>query len=78
MILGELGLLNNKTGTCYPSFEKHLKGCKFSEDRVCVSDNIITSRGAGTAHDFAFEILKKIKNVEVSNNVRGSMLYDIR
>ena len=78
MILGELGLLKDKTGTCYPSFENHLNGCDFKESRVCVSQNIITSRGAGTAHDFAFEILKQLQNEEISKNVRKSMLYDIK
>ena len=76
MVLGELGLLNEKEGTCYPSFEAHLLGCRFKEDRVCISGNIITSRGAGTAHDFAFAILKILKNEEISFDVRKSMLYD--
>jgi len=77
MILGELNLLENRVATCYPSFEKHLKGAILSEDRVCVDGKFITSRGAGTAHDFAFTLLKLLKNPEIKNKIREGMLYDI-
>lgn len=76
MILGELYFLKSKKATCYPSFETHLIDADFSLDRVCVDGNIITSRGAGTAHDFGFEILKSIKGENCSDEIRKSMLYD--
>jgi len=76
MILGEMDFLNGKTATCYPSFEKHLKGAVCSTDKVCIDGNIITSRGAGTAHDFAFVLLSLLKGKDKSDEIRGAMLYD--
>lgn len=76
MILGELNFLQGKTATCYPSFEKHLIGANCSINRVCVDGNIITSRGAGTAHDFAFTLLSLLKDKTKSDEIRGAMLYE--
>ncbi len=76
MILGEMNFLQGRTATCYPSFEKHLKGASCSINKVCVDGNIITSRGAGTAHDFAFTLLSLLKDKTKSDEIRGAMLYD--
>ncbi len=76
-ILGELSLLDSKKATCYPSFESKLHGAVVSEERVVTDGNIITSRGAGTAHDFAFKFVEILKGKETADNIRSSMLYDI-
>ncbi len=76
MIFGELKLLEGKKATCYPGFEKHLLNAEVLENKVCYDGNIITSRGAGTAADFAFKILEVIKNKEISEKIRSSMIYD--
>lgn len=76
MILGQLGFLKDKEATCYPSFEEYLLDAKVSNKRVCLTENIITSRGAGTAHDFAFSLLEMLKGKETSDKIRESMLYD--
>ena len=75
MIYGELGFLSGKNATCFPSFEKHLEGANFKLDSVCFDGNIITSRGAGTAHEFAFKIVEILKNKDVANELRVGMLY---
>lgn len=75
-VLGGLGLLNQKHATCYPSFEETLTGAIVSKDRVVADDNIITSRGAGTAHDFAFKFVELIKGKIIADDIRSSMLYD--
>ena len=76
MILGEMNFLQGKTATCYPSFEKHLKGAICSTDKVCMAGNVITSRGAGTAHEFAFALLSLLKGKVKSDEIRRAMLYD--
>ncbi len=75
MIYGELGFLSGKKATCFPSFEKHLNGAIFKLDSVCFDGNIITSRGAGTAHEFAFKIVEILKSKDVANELRVGMLY---
>ena len=76
LILGKLGVLKDKTATCYPSFESYLEGASLSTDRVCFSENIITSRGPGTASDFALFIVEKLKGKELRDKIHGDMLYD--
>lgn len=75
-VLGGLGLLKDKKATCYPSFEEYLIGATYINDKVVTDENIITSRGAGTAHDFALKFVELIKGKECSDKLRSSMLYD--
>lgn len=63
-ILGKLGLLQGRKACCYPGFEKYLEGAKISFEPVVVDNNIITSRGPGTAQQFSFEIIEYLTNRE--------------
>lgn len=58
LVLGAHDLLGERTFTCYPGFEKHATTGVFSEDRVVVDGNLITSRGPGTAAEFALAIVR--------------------
>lgn len=75
-ILGKLELLVGKKACCFPTFEDKLIGADVSFDEVCVSDNIITSRGAGTAHKLAFKIVEILKDKKTSDDLRKAMIYD--
>ncbi len=75
MIFGKLKLLEGKQATCYPSFEKYLLGATHVEDDVCVDGNILTSRGAGTAHKLGFKFVEIIKGYEYSYDLMKSMQY---
>lgn len=77
LVLGKRGYLNGKRATCYPGFEDYLKGAILSTERVVRDGEIITSRGAGTAAYFAFELLDILKNETISEKVRSSMLYPV-
>ena len=74
-ILGKLGLLNGKNATCYPGFEKHLKGAKYTGEDVTVDKNIITSKGPGTAHKFAYKIVETLKDKKLANNLKEAMIF---
>jgi 4-methyl-5(b-hydroxyethyl)-thiazole monophosphate biosynthesis len=69
VVLEPLGILAGKKATCYPGFEKHFRDAAFSPDRVVRDGNLITSRGPGTAADFAFAIIDYLlggsKGVEI-------------
>jgi DJ-1 family protein len=56
-IFGKAGILNNKKATCFPGYEDKLGEAIFIKDKVVRDENIITSRGAGTAVDFGLEII---------------------
>ncbi|MEA1975255.1 MAG: DJ-1 family glyoxalase III [Bacillota bacterium] len=74
-ILGTLGLLNGKIATCYPGFEKYLNGSKKCSKDVCIDNKLITSRGPGTAHKFAYAIVTKLTNQTLSDTIKNGMLF---
>ena len=76
-VLGRKGLLNGKTACCYPGFEDLLIGANVVMQPVCVDNNIITSRGAGTTISFASAIIEKLVNKEVAQKVKDSILCEI-
>lgn len=73
MVLGEHGFLKNQKATCYPGFEAHLKACTYVDEKVVESNNFITSKGPGTAIDFALALIKKIKGESVSKQIEDGL-----
>jgi len=66
-VLSPLGLLKGKKFTCFPGEEEKVtsassasNGAQWKEDRVVVDGSFITSRGAGTAGEFACAIIEKL------------------
>ena len=51
------GILKGRRFTGFPGTEKGVEGAIFSEDRVVVDGNLITSRAAGSAGEFARAIV---------------------
>jgi len=74
-ILGEKGFLKGKTACCFPSFEDKLIGASVSYEDVVISERIITSRGAGTAHKLGFKLVEIIKGKEEADKLQDTMLY---
>ena len=66
-ILGKLGILSGKDACCFPDsgIEKYLVGAKINNKDVNVCENIITSRGPGTAFQFAFSIVEYLRGIQV-------------
>lgn len=75
-ILGENGLLEGKKATSYPGFEEKMKGAQYVKDPVAVDENIITSRGMGTAIDFALSIVAYFTDREYAAQLGESFMYD--
>lgn len=74
-ILGNMGLLKGRKATCYPGMEKELKGAVVSKENVCVDGNIITSRGVGTAIDFALKLIAILANEEKAGEIADAIVY---
>ncbi|MBR2578747.1 MAG: DJ-1/PfpI family protein [Clostridia bacterium] len=74
-ILGGMGVLQSKTACCYPGFEKYLKGASVSNESVAIDQNIITSKGPGTAMNFGFALLSYLKGKESSDSAKSGMIY---
>ena len=73
-ILGRKGLLKGKKATCYPGLEDLLDGASSVTDSVVTDGNITTSRGLGTAVDFACELIRLLVDKEKSDTVRASVV----
>jgi 4-methyl-5(b-hydroxyethyl)-thiazole monophosphate biosynthesis len=52
----------------------HLAGAEWKEDRVIIDDNLITSRGAGTAGEFACAIIGKLAGGEEAKKLADRVL----
>jgi len=74
--LGAAGILQGKKATSYPGFEGELRGATCVADRVVRDGNVVTSRGPGTAIEFALEIASELCSPEVAQNLRKGMLIE--
>lgn len=74
-VLGAHGLLAGKKATCYPGFEEKLTGAVCSANKVVRDGNIITSRGLGTAIDFALTLVSLLAGQETADQVAASIQY---
>ena len=74
-ILGGMGILNGRTAVCYPGFEDKLKGAELDDCGVVTDGCIITSRAAGSATDFALELVRVLCGIEVSEKIRQGIYY---
>jgi 4-methyl-5(b-hydroxyethyl)-thiazole monophosphate biosynthesis len=79
IVIAPLGLLNGKRFTCYPGMEKNLSFdilSGFTRDRVVVDENLITSRGAGTAGEFAIAIIEELLDETAADKVMETVLLN--
>jgi 4-methyl-5(b-hydroxyethyl)-thiazole monophosphate biosynthesis len=72
--LAPLGILKGKKFTCYPGMEEKVRDASWSEDRVVTDGNIITSRAAGTAGEFAAAIITALVNKAEAEKLIKSVL----
>lgn len=74
-VLAKAGILTGRKATCYPSFEKLFSPqVVHSEDAVVIDGNIITSKGPGTAFEFALAVAGKLCGVKAAQEVREQAL----
>ncbi len=72
LVLGPLGIIKDTEATGYPflkdDFEKN--GGKYSEEDVVTGERLITSKGPGTALEFALAIVRNAKGEEIEKALR--------
>lgn len=75
MVLGGLGILEGRNATCYPGFEKYLKGAHLQTDRPFVVDGpVVTGKGPGLTLDFALALVEVIAGKTRRDEVAGQLL----
>ena len=73
-ILGGKGLLDGKKVTCHPTVADKLgEGAICTGEPVEVDGKLVTSRGAGTALEFALKLVECLKGKEKADEVRAAI-----
>jgi 4-methyl-5(b-hydroxyethyl)-thiazole monophosphate biosynthesis len=75
VVLAKAGILAGKKATCFPGEEGKLSGADFIEQKTVVDGNVITSRGAGTAVEFALEIIAFLAGGDKAEWVAKKIVY---
>lgn len=75
-VLAQAGLLAGKRATAYPGA---LEGAEYgditiSQETIVIDDKIITSRGPGTAMDFALELIRVLVGKEKRDGVETALV----
>ncbi|HWR12921.1 MAG TPA: DJ-1 family glyoxalase III [Rectinemataceae bacterium] len=68
------GILKGRRFTGYPGTERQVTGAVFTSGRVVVDGNLITSRGAGTAGEFAIAIIEALMGENAARTVADCVL----
>ena len=74
LVLQPQGLLKEKRATSHPAFMEHLDAARADTERVVVDGRCITSRGPGTALEFALKLVEHLFGVHKAEEVAGPML----
>ncbi|MDK2973033.1 MAG: protein deglycase [Candidatus Sumerlaeota bacterium] len=76
-VLAAAGLLKGKKAACYPSVEDKLAaaGATVLHETVVTDGDIITSRGVGTALDFALAVAAHLQGAATAADVARAIVY---
>ncbi len=74
--LAQAGLLDGKRATSYPGFieKMAIPGAHCTTDAVVVDGKVVTSRGPGTAMDFALELVQLLAGREARDQVEAGLV----
>ncbi len=73
IVLYPHGLLRDKRFTCHPNFVQGMPQGQVSAEGVVVQGNLVTSRGAGAAVEFALALVELLYDDEKVQEVRRGM-----
>ncbi len=72
-ILGHRGELEGVKATCFPGYEKELKGALVQEAAVVEDGRFITAKGMGASVAFSLAIVSKLKNAKRAELIGRSL-----
>lgn len=74
VVLDTQGYLEGRCATAHPAFSGKLHNQAAVEHRVVMDDGVMTSRGPGTAFEFALSLVSYLFGDETMNKVAGPMV----
>ncbi|MBZ0092502.1 MAG: DJ-1/PfpI family protein [Sulfuricellaceae bacterium] len=72
-VLAEAGLLEGKSATCFPGFLDGRAGVKLDGADVVIDGKVMTSRGPGTAMDFALQLIETLAGKAKRDEVEAGL-----
>lgn len=74
-VLAHAGLLDGRAATSHPGFldAGSAPGIRLREDAVVIDGKVVTSRGPGTAMDFALALVELLAGAEMRADVEGRL-----
>lgn len=75
-ILGRAGLLDGKKATCFPGYEKELKGATYTGSEAEADGTIITGKSAGCAVPFTLKIVETISGHDAAKSLSDAIFYN--
>lgn len=74
-ILAKLGITDGKNATCYPGMEEQMGSARMTAVGAVADGTVCTGRAAGSAMDFGYLLLEKLRGAETADRVRKAMVY---
>ena len=74
IVLARFGFLKGTKATSYPGFGEQMPGADYCEDRVVCDGQVLTSRGPGTAMEFALAITEMLAGSAKADELKKQML----
>lgn len=75
LILGRMGILENKKAVCFPGFESELHGAVLCNSPAQTDGNIITAKGAGAVFDFAHAVISFLKDKSLADKILDDIQF---
>jgi protein deglycase len=73
VVLDSLGYLKGRRATCHPALAGEMTSGENTDERVTVDGNLITSKGPGTAMEFALALVEHLFGPEAAAEVNAPM-----
>ncbi len=74
-VLSKAGLLEGKSFSCYPGFEKEIEEGIYTEKAVTCDDVFITGEAMGASFEFGFKLCEIIMGKDASDRVKNDICY---
>jgi len=76
LILDKFGIITRELHfTSHPSVKSRFTHGHYSDGTVVISNNVITSRGAGTAFEFALALVEQLYGKSMAEEISDDILY---
>ena len=74
-VLASLGITDGKRAACYPGREAEMGSAQMLTCGAVTDGRVITGRAAGTAFDFALELIRALRGEEAAQKVASGIVY---